>query len=484
MGALADSALVWFRRDLRDTDHAALHHALKSHRRVFCAFVFDTAILDELADRGDRRLSFIHGSIEELNRALRRRGGALIVRHGDAREEIPRLALELGVAAVHANADYEPFALRRDDAVSGALGALGIAFRAWKDQLIFEKDEILSGAGKPYSVFTPYSRAWLKELKAADLEARPVEGLPGTLAAPPSLPAIPSLAALGFTKSPVLLPCGISGARQLWADFQNRIADYARTRDFPALKGVSYLSAHLRFGTLSIRELVRFAAGQKNEGAETWLKELIWREFYQQILWHRPEIETLSFKPEFDAIEWESGAQANDHFAAWCAGRTGYPLVDAAMRQLAASGWMHNRLRMIVASFLTKDLGLHWLRGERFFAAQLLDFDLASNNGGWQWAASTGCDAQPWFRIFNPIAQSQKFDPEGNFIRRYVPELAGVPAPQIHAPWLMSPQQMAATGCVIGHNYPAPVVDHAAARARTLTRFEQLRRADLHPAPL
>lgn len=484
MSAPADSALVWFRRDLRDTDHAALHHALKSHRRVFCAFVFDTAILAPLTDRGDRRLSFIHDGVEELAGALGRRGGALIVRHGDAREEIPRLALALGVAAVHANADYEPFALRRDDAVGGALGALGIAFRTWKDQVIFEKNEILSGTGKPYSVFTPYSRAWLRELKATDFEALPVEGLPGTLAAPPSLPAIPSLADLGFTASPVLLPSGISGARQLWADFRNRIAGYARTRDFPALKGVSYLSAHLRFGTLSIRELARFAAGQNNEGAETWLKELIWREFYQQILWHRPEVETHSFKPEFDAIEWEGGARADDHFAAWCAGRTGYPLVDAAMRQLAASGWMHNRLRMIVASFLTKDLGLHWLRGERFFAAHLLDFDLAANNGGWQWAASTGSDAQPWFRIFSPVAQSQKFDPDGSFIRRYVPELAGVPAPLIHSPWLMSPQQMAGSACLIGRDYPAPIVDHAEARARTLARFERLRGADLHPAQL
>lgn len=467
------SALVWFRRDLRLSDHAALSRALASGARVYCAFVFDTAILDALTDRGDRRLSFIHACISELATELARRGGALIVRHGDARIEIPRLALELGVDAVHLNADYEPFAQRRDDAVRGALGAAGIALQIWKDQVLFEKDEILTGAGKPFSVFTPYSRAWLKALSASPPQSFPCSG---PFATPPFPCAVPSLAELGFEPAPLPLPAGERGAQALWQEFRTRMDGYRDARDFPARKGVSYLSAHLRFGTLSIRELARFALERGGAGAETWLNELIWRDFFQQVLWHRPNVETHCFKPECDALEWESGPAADRHFEAWCEGRTGYPLVDAAMRQLAASGWMHNRLRMIVASFLTKDLGLDWRRGERFFAAKLLDYDLAANNGGWQWAASTGCDAQPWFRIFNPVSQSRKFDPEGHFIRRYVPELAALSAMQIHEPWMMSREQQDAAGIAIGRDYPAPVVDHAQARALTLARFKRLPR--------
>jgi deoxyribodipyrimidine photo-lyase len=474
---MSDTALVWFRRDLRDDDHTALHEALSRFQRVFCAFVFDTDILDALPSRYDRRVEFIHESVVELDAALRARGGGLIVRHGPAVTRIVELALELDAAAVLCNHDYEPAAVLRDDAVRGALGAAGIRFESFKDQVIFEKSEVLTQAGTPFNVFTPYRNAWLRQLEPRHLTLQSVKGLGERLAAPPSRESIPGLAALGFERTNLAelrLPTGMRGARALWQDFRSRIGDYHQTRDFPATKGVSYLSAHLRFGTISIRELVRFAAARDDDGARTWLSELVWREFYQQLLWHRPDVASGNFRREFDAVEWEDGALAERHFGAWRDAKTGYPLVDAAMRQLTQTGYMHNRLRMLSASFLTKDLGIHWLRGERHFAALLNDYDLAANNGGWQWAASTGCDAQPWFRIFNPVTQSEKFDPHGRFIRRYLPELAKVPDRHIHAPWMMSALEQQAAGCVIGQDYPAPIVDHAQARARTLARFKAI----------
>ncbi|HRE17082.1 MAG TPA: FAD-binding domain-containing protein, partial [Rhodocyclaceae bacterium] len=258
------------------------------------------------------------------------------------------------------------------------------------------------------------------------------------------------------------------------ADFRERMERYDRLRDYPAAKGVSYLSVHLRFGTISIRQLVREACAAGGAGAETWLKELIWRDFYFQILDHFPHVVGAAFKPAYDAITWDDWPEG---FATWCAGQTGYPLVDAAMRQLAHSGYMHNRLRMIVASFLTKDLGIAWRWGEAFFATHLNDFDLAANNGGWQWAASSGCDAQPYFRIFNPVSQSERFDPDGRFIRRYVPELERVPDKHVHAPWRMTPGEQAACGVHIGRDYPHPIVDHEKARQKTLARYAVVKNA-------
>ena len=467
-----DTALVWFRRDLRLTDHTALCHALKHHERVYCVFVFDTTILAGLPRR-DRRVDFIRHALVELDQLLREHGGALIVRHGDPLEEIPRLARELGVASVHANRDYEPQAIRRDDAVAKALTQAGIAFRDYKDQVIFEKNEVLTQGGTPFSVFTPYKNAWLKRLLPGDLAVAQPEL--AALAAPDFDTEIPELNELGFEPSnlhELRFPLGLSGAQTLFEDFQERIAAYKEARDFPAVKGVSYLSTHLRFGTISIRQLAAFAHAQGGRGAETWLSELIWREFYMMILWHRPDVVEHCFKPEYNALVWDEDEAL---FQAWCEARTGYPIVDAAMRQINQSGYMHNRLRMIVASFLTKDLGISWRRGEAYFAEHLNDFDLAANNGGWQWAASTGCDAQPYFRIFNPVTQSEKFDPDGKFIRRYLPELARVPDKFIHAPWTMKPADAAACGFVPGRDYPAPVVDHALARERTLARFKAVR---------
>lgn len=463
-----EKALVWFRRDLRDHDHRALSAALAEAGEVYCAFVFDREILDALPSKHDRRVHFIRESLCELDAALRARGGGLIVRHGRATEEIPDLARELGVAAVYANRDYEPAAKQRDNAIRASLLDSGIAFYSFKDQAIFDQDEVLTLAGKPFSVFTPYKNAWLKRLTAADCAACHCQGA----FAGREHAGVPSLDEIGFAGTDLIelgIQPGMSGARALWDEFRDgRIALYGAMRDFPAVKGVSYLSVHLRFGTISIRELVRAA---REKDADAWLGELVWRDFYFMILDHFPHVVGHAFKPEYDAIAWDDWPEG---LAAWREGRTGYPLVDAAMRQLQHCGWMHNRLRMVVASFLTKDLGIDWRLGERHFAEQLNDFDLSANNGGWQWAASTGCDAQPYFRIFNPVTQSEKFDPDGKFIRRYVPELASLANRQIHSPWLMSRSAQEAAGVIIGRDYPLPIVDHARARADTLARYSMI----------
>jgi deoxyribodipyrimidine photo-lyase len=312
--------------------------------------------------------------------------------------------------------------------------------------------------------------------------ARSLPGLPGQ----PWLAGVPAPEDIGFATTgldALGVQAGARGAQALVADFLKRIGRYHEARDEPARRGPSYLSVHLRFGTVAVRELARAALQVIRErpgeaqGAQTWLNELIWREFYFQILHHHPQTVNASFKPEFDAIAWETGPQAQALWQAFCQGRTGYPLVDAAIAQILHSGYMHNRLRMVVASFLCKDLGLDWRLGERWFAQHLIDFDLSANAGGWQWAASSGCDAQPWFRIFNPVTQSRRFDPQGRFIRRYLPALARFSDKHIHEPWLASGAEQAAAGCMIGRDYPAPIVDHAQARLRTLARYEVVKRA-------
>jgi deoxyribodipyrimidine photo-lyase len=480
-----DRALVWFRRDLRADDHAALHHALRAAREVWCVFVFDREILDALPRR-DRRVEFIRDSVEELSRTLATLGEAhgnqgvrLIVRHGHASSELPQLATQLRVQAVYANHDDEPDALARDGRVRDRLASTGIAWHSSKDHVVFERSELLTGAGKPYSVFTPYKNAWLKKVEPFFLKAYPIEPHAGSLVAPPEpmASAVPALGELGFEPSnlhTLKISTGSSGAQALLADFLQRIDAYEETRNFPAVKGPSYLSVHLRFGTVSIRQLARAASERLaggSRGAEVWLSELIWRDFYHQILHHHPQVVGASFKPDYDRIEWERGPEADALFAAWCEGRTGYPLVDAAMAQINQTGYMHNRLRMVVASFLVKDLGIDWRRGEAYFAEHLNDFDLAANNGGWQWAASTGCDAQPYFRIFNPVSQSEKFDASGKFIRRYLPQLAALPDKLIHAPWEARPLELQGAGVALGTNYPLPIVRHDEARERTLARF-------------
>jgi deoxyribodipyrimidine photo-lyase len=480
-----DNGLMWFRRDLRTEDNAALHHALKACRQVWCVFVFDTEILDPLP-RADRRVEFIRESLVALDVALRElarphghTGVGLIVRHGVARSELPALAQQLRVQAVFANHDDEPAALARDAQVFGSLAHAGILMHSHKDHVIFERREVLTQAGHAFGVFTPYKNAWFKQLTPFHLKPYPVAKYAAALAQVPaemSAP-VPSLEAIGFESSNLSrlpMPTGSLGAQSLLEDFVERIDRYDQARNFPAVKGPSYLSVHLRFGTISVRQLASMAYQmhlQGMQGASTWLSELIWRDFYHQVLANFPHVVEGAFKPEYDQIKFEHGKHGKALFAAWCEGRTGYPLVDASMAQINQTGYMHNRLRMVVASFLVKDLGIDWRWGERYFAEHLIDFDLAANNGGWQWASSSGCDAQPYFRIFNPVTQSEKFDPEGKFIRRYLPQLAGLPNAAIHAPWKANEVEKAAAGVELGKNYPLPIVDHAQAREATLLRY-------------
>jgi len=482
-------SLVWFRRDLRSFDHAALYQALKQSSACYCVFVFDHSILQHLPKR-DRRVQFIYQSIVELRQEIEKLGGTLIVRYGNPQQEIPRLAAQLAVNAVFVNRDYEPAAKERDQAIQIALNSFNCAFVSTKDQVIFEIDEVLSLAAKPFSVLTPYKNAWLKKLASETeggsdfyFKAYPIEKYAQHLAKHADN-TLPSMADMGFeelNKDELKLLGGMSAGSELLEDFLSRIDQYGNTRDFPAVKGPSYLSVHLRFGTVSIRYLVSQAirhirTASSLQGASVWLSELIWRDFYFMILHHHPRVTSHSFKPEYDAIQWESGEHAQQLFQAWCNGKTGYPLVDAAMLQLNQTGYMHNRLRMVVASFLVKDLGIDWRWGEAYFALHLNDFDLSANNGGWQWAASTGCDAQPYFRIFNPITQSEKFDTEGKFIRRYLPQLSALDARQIHAPWTLGRIELEAANLRLGVDYPLPIVEHDIARKKTLERYSVVKK--------
>jgi deoxyribodipyrimidine photo-lyase len=419
-------------------------------------------------------VEFIWETVAALKAELNAHGCDLLVRHGHAEAEIPRLAEALGAQAVYCSRDYEPSAIARDAAVERRLAGRGVALLDVKDQVVFERDEISTPAGGAYHVFTPYKAAWLKALKPEHAAPRPVGPRAAGFARRAPEPMIP-LQALGFQRTDLKalgIRTGAEAADALFEDFQGRIDAYSEARDYPGVKGSSYLSVHLRFGTISIRRLVRFALARGGEGASTWLGELIWREFYQQLLWRRPDTARHAFQPVFDNLDY---ADDEALFAAWREARTGYPLVDAAMRQLVAAGWMHNRLRMVTASFLTKDLLVDWRWGERWFAEKLIDYDMASNLGGWQWSAGVGCDAQPWFRIFNPVTQSERFDAEGRFIRRYVPELSGLTGRALHAPWRARPAELAAAGVVLGKTYPAPIVDHAAQRPKALALFQKAR---------
>jgi deoxyribodipyrimidine photo-lyase len=482
-----DTGLMWFRRDLRVTDNAALHLALSHCDQVHCVFILDRDILDKLPNV-DRRVEFIRESLVELDSTLRllsgRAGGGLIVRHAVASDEIVRLARQLGAQAVFAAHDYEPQAIARDTMAEVALGNAGIHFVTCKDHVIFEKREILTQDGTVYGVFTPYKNNWLSRIGPEHLRNHDIKTLTSRLAArPPELRLpVPALEAIGFTPSNLAqlkISTGMSGGAQLFEDFFERMDDYHATRDFPAIRGPSYLGIHLRFGTVPLRQLVATAWQRQlagSQGATVWLSELIWRDFYFSILANFPHVAQGAFKPEYDAIQWNQGAEADTLFAAWREGRTGYPLVDAAMAQINQSGYMHNRLRMVAGSFLVKDLGLDWRWGERYFARHLNDFDQSANNGGWQWVASSGCDAQPYFRIFNPVSQSEKFDPQGKFIRRYLPQLAKLSTRSLHAPWTAKPLELQAAGVTLGVNYPHPLVDHSEARFQTLQRYDVVKK--------
>lgn len=467
-----EKGLVWLRRDLRLRDNRALAAATQSAARVYCVFVFDTCILEKLVDPDDRRLTFIYECLQDLATQLGQLGSALIVKIGDPIQVIPDLARELSVSAVYFNEDYAPYAKKRDGQVRELLEKQNMAALSFKDHVIFAGSEIQTQKATPFKVFTPYKQSWLKAFSPGLCQEATAD-LSKLAPAPPTINGeLPPLAEVGFQlRTDNILRGGEQAAQTRLKEFcQGRIAGYDQGRDFPYLDGTSYLSPYLRFGCLSSRQVVAQAyAAQK--ASKNWLNELIWREFYQMILDQFPHSAWHSFKPQYEHLAWPGKP---DHLGAWQEGRTGYPLVDAAMRGLRATGWMHNRLRMVVASFLCKDLLLDWRQGARHFARYLLDYDLAANSGGWQWSASTGCDAQPYFRIFNPVQQSLRFDADGTFIRTWCPELKKLDNKNIHAPWLASPQILQHAQIALGRDYPWPIVEHRQQATQAIALFKGL----------
>ncbi len=466
-----ERALCWIRRDLRLSDHRALFEACQMAKGVALVFVFDTTILEKLKDRDDRRVNFIYQSIKELDQNLKDLGSGLITLYGDPRIEIPRLARQMEMDVVVCNRDYEPISKERDETVEATLRTMDIPFKTFKDQVIFEGRELNNQKRQAYRVFTPYKNAWMKKIdKEFFLEYTPdYKKLIPIKEIKPFLKPL-SLKKIGFKPSSLWFSAGEVSAELQLSRFLNQIDHYKKNRDIPSKEVTSELSVYLRFGLLSIRQLIRQIIELKTEGAQAWLTELIWREFYQMVLDRFPHVAHSTFKPEYNSIEWSGTEQM---FKAWCRGQTGYPLVDAAMRNFNATGRMHNRLRMITASFLVKDLLVDWRKGEAYFARYLLDFDLAANNGGWQWCASTGCDAQPWFRIFNPVNQSKRFDPQGKFIRKVIPELAGFSDQDIHFPASTNQETQKKADCLIGRDYPHPTVDHNLQRSLVLELFKK-----------
>ncbi len=458
--------LCWIRRDLRLSDQRALFETCAEFDEVAVVFVFDTNILDHLENKADRRVSFIFRALEEVNANLAKLGSSLIILRGDPRIEIPKLVADLKFGGVVAARDWEPYAIQRDQAVYESLAQRGIHFATVKDQVIFEKGEILNKSESVFQVFTPYSRRWLERLEEGNFANRFDPNLAKLLPDSVICPYSSGLdyATIGFEPCDPWILAGEVAGLKLLQDFEARIDQYKDLRDIPSINGTSHLSVHLRFGTISVREAVRTALRHTTMGSKKWLTELIWREFYQDILANSPHVIESTFDPDYAELEWPG---QEEHFDIWRLGKTGFPIVDAAMRCFAETGWMHNRLRMIVASFLTKDLLLDYKKGEAYFASLLLDFDLASNNGGWQWAAGVGCDAQPYFRIFNPYLQSERFDCEGKFIRQWVPELAGLDDKSIHHP--------SAFDCQLA-GYPLPIVEHDVQRKLAITMFEQAKK--------
>ena len=424
--------IFWFRRDLRLDDNAGLYHALKSGVPILPVFIFDTNILNEL-ENNDPRVTFIFEGLKKINEKLKSFGSRLIVKHGEPLSVWKIIVDEYNISEVYTNHDYEPYSIKRDQQIFDFLQIQKISFRTFKDHLIFEKDEVIKEDGKPYTVYTPYMNKWMSRLSESPVQIfDTAKYFKNFIQLPWS--EIPELRQIRFFKSDISIPDA-----RLESD---RIAKYDQTRNFPYLNGTSLAGPHLRFGTISIRELVKKADSSPNK---TFLKELVWREFFMQILFHFPKVVGESFKPAYDKIAWVNN---EDHFHKWCEGKTGYPMVDAGMRELNTTGFMHNRVRMVVASFLCKHLLIDWRWGEAYFARKLLDYELSSNNGNWQWAAGTGCDAAPYFRVFNPAEQQKKFDTDSLYIMKWVPEIN--------------------TG-----DYPETIVDHKFGRIRAIQAYKE-----------
>ena len=425
-------SIFWFRRDLRLHDNAGFYHALKSGLPVLPIFIFDPQILDKLSNKSDKRVTFIHQQLHKLKQELTALGSDLLVQYATPQQAWQNIIKQYDVKQVYTNHDYEPYAIKRDKEIGELLALKQIGFNTYKDQCIFEHNEVLKDDGKPYTVFTPYSKKWKAKLNTFYVKAYPNQKYFNNLVKVDKPSAMPSLASMGFEPSSFLFPSTEVA--------QSIIKNYDKTRDFPGIVGTSKLGIHFRFGTISIREKARKAL----ELNQTYLNELIWRDFYMQILAHFPHVTQGAFRPEYDLIEWRNNEK---EFDAFCQGKTGYPIVDAGMRELNTTGYMHNRVRMIVASFLTKHLLIDWRWGEAYFAEKLLDFDLSANNGGWQWAAGCGTDAAPYFRVFNPYLQTERFDKQLTYIKKWVPEVGTA-------------------------SYPKPIVDHDFARKRCLEVYK------------
>jgi deoxyribodipyrimidine photo-lyase len=427
---LTTISIFWFRRDLRLHDNHGLYQALKQSNAVLPVFIFDTSILDTLQDKGDRRVAFIHHTLSEIQTNLIAAGSSLYVLHDSPLSAFEKLTQQFDIQAVYTNHDYEPYAIKRDEVIASFLKSRNISFQTFKDQVVFEKQEIVKADGSPYTIFTPFSKRW-KEKYATEKKIRyPSENHLDHFIKTKAFPFL-SLQQIGFKD--VLL--SVSPPRP----DKDIIKHYEETRNLPGIEGTSKMSVHLRFGTASVREL----AAQAVKWNEQWLNELIWREFFMMILWHFPKVVTESFKAKYDRIPWRNN---ETEFQKWCDGKTGYPMVDAGMRELNETGLMHNRVRMVVASFLTKHLLIDWRWGEAYFAEKLLDYELSSNNGNWQWCAGCGCDAAPYFRIFNPSEQQKKFDPDFVYIRKWIKNFKP--------------------------GYLEPMVDHDFARKRVLEVFK------------
>lgn len=422
--------VFWFRRDLRLDDNAGLYHALKRGLPLIPVFIFDINILNQLEDKNDRRVEFIYNTLKEIHEQLIKLKSGLIIKYSTPLKVFEELISDYKIETVYTNHDYEPYANQRDEEIKNLLQKNNIDFKTYKDQSVFEKDEILNNANKPYTVFTPYSKKWKEKLNNFYIKSYPTEKY-----------------FLNFAKNivtifPELKDIGFNSVNEKFPEKEMRediIKNYTTQRNFPGKQSTSRLGVHLRFGTISIREV----ATKAKELNETFLNELIWRDFYMMILYHYPYVVNNSFRKEYDSIEWRNNM---DEFQKWCDGKTGYPLVDAGMRELNQTGFMHNRVRMVTASFLVKHLLIDWRWGESYFAKKLLDYDLAANNGGWQWAAGSGTDAAPYFRIFNPSLQMEKFDADRKYIQKWLPD-------------------------IITGEYPAPIVNHTFARDRALKTF-------------
>jgi deoxyribodipyrimidine photo-lyase len=424
-------AVFWFRRDLRLHDNHGLFKALSSGLPVLPIFIFDPEILENLEDNADARVSFIHNRLVEMSHELEKTGSGITVYYGKPPDIFRQLAEKFIIESVFTNRDYEPYAEKRDDEVAKYLIKKGIYMHTYKDQVVFEKDEVVKGDGTPYTVFTPYMKKWKSLFTDDKAEGYPSEQKLDALLKPQA--TMPSLGAMGFAMSEIHVP-------NLKTD-QTTISNYEAARNFPAVDGTTYAGTYLRFGLISPRELIRL--GKKH--SDTFWNEMIWREFFIQIIGHFPHVVHQNFNARYNHISWRNN---EEEFRRWCEGRTGYPMVDAGMRQLNQTGLMHNRLRMVTASFLCKHLLIDWRWGEAYFASRLLDFELASNNGNWQWAAGTGCDAAPYFRVFNPTEQARKFDAKGQYIRKWVPEID-----ELH--------------------YPKPIVEHTFARNRAIKTYKE-----------